>query len=108
MSYHLDIKNIKPLGSNVLVVFENKEEQDYVLGDIILPESSNAFNSRYTKAKVLAIGEGKLLDCGKHEHVNVSVGDYVLVDDLMGSEVIVDGQTYHIVSFSDIIAVVLE
>lgn len=108
MSYNLDIKKIKPLGSNILVSFEGKTEQDYVLGDIIVPESSSSLNSRYNKAKVIAIGEGKLLDCGKYETINVSVGDYVLVDDLMGSEIIIDGQSYHMLSFSEIIAVILE
>lgn len=60
MSNQLDVSKIKPLGSNILVKCETKQEKDYVLGDIILPESACSMNSRYVKAKVIAVGEGKV------------------------------------------------
>lgn len=107
MNNDLNVNKIKPLGSNILVQCEGKQEQDYVLGDIILPESACSMNSRYVKAKVIAVGEGKVLDTGERENIEVSVGDCVLIDELLGNEIVIDGHVYHIINACDIFAVVL-
>lgn len=95
---------IKPLGSNVLVRYEPKTEQDYVLGDILLPDFSD---STYVKAKVIALGAGKLLESGEREGFEFAVGDLVFVNDLASNEIVLDDEVYHIIDCSEVVAVCL-
>lgn len=92
---------LKPLGNRVLL--EVIEEETTTPSGIVLPDSAK---EKPQFAKVVAVGEGKLLDNGERLPVEVSVDDKVLFEKYAGSEVSHDGTDYLVLKDTDIIAVV--
>ena len=92
---------LKPLGDRVIL--EAKDEEEQTVGGIVL--ASNAKEKSQT-GKVVAVGNGRVLDDGKTLPMNVKVGDTVVYDKYAGTEVKVDGEEYTILKQEDILAVV--
>ena len=92
---------LKPLGNRVLL--ELVEEEKTTPSGIVLPDSAK---EKPQFATVLAVGEGKLLDSGERQPVEVEVGDKVLFEKYAGSEVKFEGKEYLVVKDTDLIAVV--
>ena len=92
---------IVPLNDKIVV--ERLEADDKTAGGIILPDTAK---EKPKQGKVLAVGEGKLLESGKRAAFQVKVGDRVLFTSYAGSEVNVDGKEYLIMTEDDILAVV--
>ena len=93
--------NLRPLGDRVIIERATAEEK--TAGGILLPESAK---DKPKEGKVMAVGEGKILDDGKHAPMNVKVGDRVLFSSYAGTEVKVQGDEYLIMSENDILAIV--
>jgi chaperonin GroES len=91
---------LKPLGNRVLLEIE--EEEQTTPSGIVLPDSAK---EKPQFAKVIAVGEGKLLDNGERLEVEVSVGDKVVFEQYAGTELKLDGTEYLVVKDTDIIAV---
>ncbi|MBM4054956.1 MAG: co-chaperone GroES [Planctomycetes bacterium] len=91
--------NIKPLDDRVVI--EPMEAEQKTKGGIVLPETAK---EKPIKGKVIAVGEGKLLENGKRAELLVRVGDLVLYGKYAGTEVAVDGKEYLIMRESDILA----
>jgi len=91
---------LKPLGNRVLL--EVVEEETTTPSGIVLPDSAK---EKPQFAKVVAVGEGKLLDNGDRLPVEVNVGDKVLFEKYAGSEITHDGTDYLVLKDTDIIAV---
>jgi chaperonin GroES len=79
----------KPLGNRVLI--EREEESNTTLSGIIIPDSS--------KVKPL---NGKVLSIGS-EVEGVEVGDVVVFAKYTGTEIVVEGNEYLILSVDDIL-----
>lgn len=94
-------KNIQPLGNRVLV---KRLKAMASKGGILLPETAK---EKPKQGEVVAVGPGKLNDEGKHEPMNVAVGDVVLFTTYAGTEVKSDdsGEEYLIMSEDDILGV---
>jgi chaperonin GroES len=92
---------ITPLNDKVLI--ERVEADDKTTGGIILPDTAK---EKPKQGKVLALGEGKLLENGQRVPFQVKVGDRVLFSSYAGNEVQVDGKEYLVMSEDDILAVV--
>lgn len=92
---------LKPLGNRVLL--EVVKQEDKTASGIVLPDSAK---EKPQTAKVVAVGEGRVLDNGQLAEVAVNVGDEVIFEKYSGSEVKYDGTEYLVVKDSDIIAVV--
>ncbi|MCS6866179.1 MAG: co-chaperone GroES [Gemmataceae bacterium] len=92
---------IVPLNDKIVV--ERLEADDKTAGGIILPDTAK---EKPKQGKVLALGEGKLLDDGKRAAFQVKTGDRVLFSSYAGSEVTLDGKEYLIMTEDDILAVV--
>lgn len=92
---------LKPLGNRVLL--EVIKQEDKTASGIVLPDSAK---EKPQTAKVVAVGEGRVLDNGQLAEVAVNVGDEVIFEKYSGSEVKYDGTEYLVVKDSDIIAVV--
>ncbi len=90
---------IKPLLDRVLL--EPKENEKETKSGIILP---TAAQEKSQIAKVVAVGEGGMIDGNKVE-MQVSVGDSVLYSKYAGTEVTHDDKKYVIVRQADILAV---
>lgn len=92
---------LKPIGNRVLLEVV-KEEQKTASG-LVLPESAK---EKPQTARVVAVGEGKLLENGTHAKIAVSVGDQVLFEKYAGAEIKFQGTEYLVVKDTDIIAIV--
>jgi chaperonin GroES len=92
---------ITPLNDKVLI--ERVEADDKTAGGIILPDTAK---EKPKQGKVLALGEGKLLENGQRVPFQVKIGDRVLFSSYAGNEVQVDGKEYLVMSEDDILAVV--
>lgn len=95
--------DLKPLSDRVIV--QQLEEEERTAGGILLPDTAK---ERPQQGKVVAVGPGRVNDEGKRLEMSVKVGDRVVYAKYAGTEVVVDGEEYLIMSESDILAVVQE
>lgn len=91
---------LKPLGNRVLL--EVVEEETTTPSGIVLPDSAK---DKPQFAKVVAVGEGKLLESGDRLPLEVNVGDKVLFEKYAGNEIKYKGTEYLIVKDTDIVAI---
>ncbi|AWK15461.1 co-chaperone GroES [Candidatus Fukatsuia symbiotica] len=96
--------NIRPLHDRVIV--KRKEVENKSPGGIVLTGSAAG---KSTRGKILAVGNGRILDDGKVRPLDVKVGDVIVFNDGYGVKVEkIDGEEMLIMSESDILAVVVE
>ncbi len=95
--------SIYPLEDRVVV--EPLAAEEMTAGGLFLPDSAKEKPQRGT---VLAVGAGKLLDCGKRSEMAVAVGDEVIYGKYSGSDIEVDGREIKILRESDILAKVVK
>ena len=93
--------SIKPLGDKIVV--ERLEAEEKTSGGIVLPDTAK---EKPKEGKVIAVGEGKLLENGKRAKFQVKKGDRILFSSYAGTEVTVDGKEYLVMSEEDVLAVV--
>ena len=91
---------IRPLGDRVVVKRLASEQK--TAGGIYIPESAQ---EKPMKCEVVAVGSGKLLDNGKRNHMEVEVGQIVLLGKYSGTEIKLDGQEYVIVDQREIMGI---
>lgn len=91
---------LKPLDDRVVVKPEEAEET--TAGGIVLPGSAQ---EKPMMGKIVAVGNGKLLDNGKRAKMDVKKGEIVLYGKYAGSDVEVDGTEYKILRESEILGV---
>ena len=94
---------MKVIPLNDKIVVERLSADDKTTGGIIIPDSAK---EKPKQGKILATGEGKVLESGKRASFQVKVNDRVLFTSYAGSEVTVDGKEYMIMTEDDILAVV--
>ncbi|MCR4783207.1 MAG: co-chaperone GroES [bacterium] len=93
--------NIRPLGDRVVVKRLASEQK--TAGGIYIPESAQ---EKPMKCEVMAVGTGKLLDNGKRNHMEVEVGQTILLGKYSGTEIKLDGEEYVIVDQREIMGVI--
>jgi chaperonin GroES len=93
---------LRPLDDRVVV--EPSEAEEVTAGGIVLPDAAQ---EKPQRGKVVAVGEGKLLDSGNRGELSVTIGDTVIYGKYGGSEVEVNGTEYKILRESDILAKVV-
>ena len=92
---------VKPLNDKVLV--ERLEAEEVTKGGIVLPDSAK---EKPKEGKIIALGDGRLLDDGKRAPFQVKVGDRVLFSSYAGTEIKISGDEYLIMGEDDLLAVV--
>ena len=92
---------IRPLGDRVLL--QRVEAEERTAGGILLPETAK---EKPKEGRVIAIGEGKLLDDGKRSTFSVKVGDRILFTAYAGTEVKYGGEEYLIMREEDILGII--
>jgi chaperonin GroES len=92
---------IQPLADKVLV--ERVEAQNKTAGGIVLPDTAK---EKPQRGKVVSVGEGRLLDDGTRQKVQVKKGDEIIFTSYAGTEVKIAGKEYLIMNESDIMAVI--
>jgi chaperonin GroES len=94
---------IRPLDDRVVI--ERMEAEERTPGGIVLPDTAK---EKPQKGKVVAVGEGKLLESGKRSPLSVKKGDSVLFGKYSGTEITVDGKEYLILREADLLAKIEE
>ena len=93
--------NIKPLGDKVIV--KRVEAEEKTAGGIVLPDTAK---EKPKRGRVLAVGNGRLLDDGTRSEMQVKKKDEVLFTSYAGTEIKVDGEEYMIMDESDILGII--
>ncbi len=91
---------IRPLDDRIVIKALEAEEK--TAGGILLPDTAK---EKPQKAKVLAVGAGRLTDEGKRIPLDVKVGDVVLFGKYSGSDVKWNGEDLKILRESEVLAV---
>jgi chaperonin GroES len=92
---------IRPLYDRVIVKRVSEEEKSR--GGIIIPDTAK---EKPFEGKVVAVGNGKLLDDGTTRPPQVKPGDIVLFGKYSGTEVKLDGEEHLIVREDEILGVI--
>ena len=92
---------IRPLADKVIV--QRMEAENTTAGGIVLPDSAK---EKPQRGKIIAVGEGKLLDDGSRAGISVKKGQQVLFTSYAGTDVKIDGKEYLIMDESDIMAII--
>ena len=93
--------NIQPLGDRVIV--QRAEAEEKTAGGILLPETAK---DKPKEGRVLAVGDGKIMDDGQRQKMNLKPGDRVLFTSYAGTEIKYQGEEYLIMSENDVLAVI--
>ncbi|MCC6998420.1 MAG: co-chaperone GroES [Deltaproteobacteria bacterium] len=92
---------IRPLHDRILV--KRLQEQEKTAGGLYIPDTAK---EKPVEAKVIAVGNGKIMEDGSLRKPEVKVGDKVLFSKYSGSEVKIDGEEHLIMREEDLLAVV--
>jgi len=92
---------IKPLHDRVIV--KRIEEEEKTKGGIIIPDTAK---EKPAEGKIVAVGNGKVLEDGSRQPLEVKEGDRVLFGKYAGTEIKIDGEEHLIMREDDIIAIV--
>ncbi len=92
---------VRPLQDKVVV--RRIEAETKSSGGIVIPDSAT---EKPQQGKVLAVGEGKKLDNGQVQPMDIKVGDLVVFGQYAGNSFKLDGEEVLIMSESDIYGVI--
>ena len=92
---------VRPLHDRLLV--RRLEPKETARGGIIIPDTAK---EKPMEGKVLAVGNGRVLDSGKKISVDVKVGDRILFGKYSGTEIEMDGEEVLVVREDEVLAIV--
>ena len=91
---------VRPLHDRVIV--KRVEEEAKTKGGIIIPDTAK---EKPVEGKVVAVGNGKILENGKKQPLEVKEGDRILFGKYAGTDIKIDGEEHLIMREDDIIAI---
>ena len=91
---------IRPLQDRIIV--KRIEEEEKTKGGIIIPDTAK---EKPIEGKVIAAGNGKVLEDGKVRPLDVKAGDRILFGKYAGSEVKVEDEEYLILREEDVLGI---
>ena len=92
---------IRPLQDRILVKRVDGEEK--TKGGIIIPDSAQ---EKPLEGKVVAAGNGKILENGNVHPLEVKKGDRILFGKYAGTETNIDGEEHLIIREDDILGII--
>ncbi len=92
---------IRPLQDRVIV--KRVAEEEKTKGGIIIPDTAK---EKPIEGKVIAVGNGKVLEDGKVRALDVKAGDRILFTKYAGTEIKLDGEEHLMIREEDILGVV--
>jgi chaperonin GroES len=96
-----DTMKIRPLQDRIIV--KRVQEEEKTKGGIIIPDSAK---EKPIEGKVIAAGNGKVLEDGKVRPLDIKAGDRVLFSKYAGTELKLDGDEVLIMREEDILGVI--
>jgi chaperonin GroES len=94
---------VKPLHDRVVV--KRLEEEEKTKGGIIIPDAAK---EKPQEGRVIAVGDGKVLENGQKSPLSVKVKDKILFGKYSGTEIKIDGEEHLIMREDDILAIVVD
>jgi chaperonin GroES len=91
---------VRPLHDRVIV--KRIEEEEKTKGGIIIPDTAK---EKPIEGKIVAAGNGKVLENGSKVPLEVKKGDRVLFGKYAGTDIKIDGKEHLIMREDDIIAI---
>jgi chaperonin GroES len=91
---------VRPLHDRVIV--KRIEEEEKTKGGIIIPDTAK---EKPIEGKIVAVGNGKVLENGSKVPLEVKKGDKVLFGKYAGTDIKIDGEEHLIMKEDDIIAI---
>jgi len=91
------MKELQPLGENVILDLNEDKKEHKTAGGIIIPDSAK---EKPQMAKVLAVGNV--------ENPGISVGDTVFYKKFSGTELEYEGSKYLVIPYADLLAKIVE
>ena len=92
---------IRPLQDRIIV--KRVQEEEKTKGGIIIPDTAK---EKPIEGKVIAAGNGKVLEDGKVRPLDVKAGDRVLFSKYAGTEIKIDGEEHLMMREEDILGVI--
>jgi chaperonin GroES len=92
--------SFRPLQDRLVV--KRLEEEGKTKGGIIIPDSAK---EKPVEGKVIAVGNGKVLEYGKVRPLDVKVGATVLFAKYGGTEIKIDGEDLLIIREEDVLGI---
>jgi chaperonin GroES len=92
---------IRPLQDRIIV--KRVQEEEKTKGGIIIPDTAK---EKPIEGKVIAAGNGKVLEDGKVRPLDVKAGDRVLFSKYAGTEIKIEGEEHLIMREEDILGVI--
>nr|VFK00108.1 MAG: chaperonin GroES [Candidatus Kentron sp. H]VFK00197.1 MAG: chaperonin GroES [Candidatus Kentron sp. H]VFK04586.1 MAG: chaperonin GroES [Candidatus Kentron sp. H] len=92
---------IRPLHDRVII--KRIEEERTSPGGIVIPDTAT---EKPIQGKIIAVGNGKILESGETRPLDIKVDDTVLFGKYSGTEVKVDGDELLVMREEDIMAVI--
>ena len=93
--------SIRPLHDRVII--KRMEEERRTAGGIVIPDSAT---EKPVRGKVIAVGNGKIMENGNVRPLEVKPGDVVMFGKYSGTEVKMDGEELLVMREEDIMGVV--
>ena len=92
---------LRPLHDRILV--KRLEETEERHGSIIIPDTAK---EKPQEGKVIAVGNGKILENGTKLALDVKAGDKILFGKYSGTDIKIDGEEYLILREDEVLAIV--
>jgi chaperonin GroES len=92
---------VKPLQDRLVV--KRIEEEEKTKGGIIIPDAAK---EKPQEGRVIAVGDGKVLESGQKSPLTVKVGDKILFGKYSGTEIKIDGEEHLILREDDVLAII--
>lgn len=92
---------IRPLHDRVIV--KRVEEEEKTKGGIIIPETAK---EKPLEGKVIAVGNGRVLEDGMIQPLDVKADDRVLFSKYAGTEIKIEGEEFLMLREDDILGVI--
>jgi chaperonin GroES len=92
---------IRPLQDRVII--QRMEEEEKTKGGIIIPETAK---EKPLEGKVVAVGNGKVLEDGSVRPLDIKEGNRVLFSKYAGTEIKIEGEEFLMMREDDILGVI--
>ena len=92
---------VKPLHDRLVI--KRLEEEEKTKGGIIIPDAAK---EKPQEGRVIAVGDGKVLENGQKSPLSVKAGDKILFGKYSGTEIKIDGEEHLILREDDVLAIV--
>jgi chaperonin GroES len=92
---------IRPLQDRLIV--KRVKEEDKTKGGIIIPDTAK---EKPLEGKVVAVGNGKVLEDGKVRPLEIKVGATILFTKYAGTEIKIEGEDHLIIREEDVLGII--